>query len=181
MQFLAVPRVFTRLVQTCRCQPDVYRRQAPMRTAELTCISRAKSCRAIGNALMYALCKQHRQTDSKHMQPCMVSIAISMCMFFPYSKNAAAEFVSKINLATVHPCTWWCTHSYSVCTHVRHSTKQLQWQSARHCNACYVGCVHLGGSIIPPSVHQMHTNVLLCHLGVSPLNHLQNKPNHFLD
>jgi hypothetical protein len=33
-------------------------------------------------------------------------------------------------------------------------------------------------SIIPPSVHQMHTNVLLCHLGVSPLNHLQSKPNH---
>jgi hypothetical protein len=39
---------------------------------------------------------------------CMVSIAISVCMFFPYSKNAGAEFVSKIDLSYTHPAIAHC-------------------------------------------------------------------------
>jgi hypothetical protein len=68
--------------------------------------------------LMYA---SKHETDTRHMlapyavscmQPCTVLIAISVCMFYslipsppslslsnPYSTNAGAEFVSKIDLA----------------------------------------------------------------------------------
>jgi hypothetical protein len=88
----------------------------------------------------------------------------SLSLSSPYSKNAGAEFVSKIDLATVglqythvHD-----VHTATVCARMSQTTQYttIQWQSARHCNA-YVGCVH-----------QMHTNVLL--------NRLQNQPNHFL-
>jgi hypothetical protein len=42
----------------------------------------------------------------------MVSIVISVCtgMLFPYSKNAGAEFVSKIDLASM-PMTHGHVHS----------------------------------------------------------------------
>jgi hypothetical protein len=78
-----------------------------------------------------------------------VSIAISVCYcvpvcFFPYSKSAGAEFVSKIDLAStpmshghLHS-TWWYTPHHRLATlschelHIRHCAKQLQWQSARH-------------------------------------------------
>jgi hypothetical protein len=65
-----------------------------------TCSSPAKSRRAIGIQCIDALCTQSSTDSSKHP----VSITISVCMFFPYSKNAGAEFVSKIDLATVHSC-----------------------------------------------------------------------------
>jgi hypothetical protein len=55
----------------------------------------------------------------------------------------------------------------SVYTRTSQYTKQLQWQSARHCNAYVTSLVVyilLYLSIIPPTVHQMHSNVLLCHL-----------------
>jgi hypothetical protein len=45
---LAIPRVFTRLVQQYWMPTDVYRRQAPMRTAgaELTCAVRRQKAAA---------------------------------------------------------------------------------------------------------------------------------------
>jgi hypothetical protein len=77
------------------------------------------------------------------------------------------------------------------CVHVRHrlhSTKQYNGKVpdiAMHMLVVYIldelYLIIIPPSIIPPSVHQMHTNVLLCHLGISLLNHLQNKPNHFLN
>jgi hypothetical protein len=55
--------------------------------------------RTIGNAfslMHYASSTDYGQTPVSicSIQPCMVSIAISVCMFFPYSKNAVAEFVN---------------------------------------------------------------------------------------
>jgi hypothetical protein len=108
----------------------------------------------------------------------------SACMFFPYSKNVGAEFVSKINLAIVHPSghcpcrptlffydvhtTWYsfavqCVHTYITVCKANYNGKVPN--IAMHTLCYVVGCVHLIIlSIIPPSVHQMHTNVLLCHL-----------------
>jgi hypothetical protein len=134
---LAVLWVFTSLVQQYWMPTDVYRQHAPMHTACRVDVQFAgkKPPRHIAyRQCIDALCKQGSasSTDSRH---CMVSIAISVCMFFPYSKNAGAEFVSKIDLAIVHPSghcpcrptllfydvhTTW--HSYSaVFTQVHHS------------------------------------------------------------
>jgi hypothetical protein len=55
---------------------------------------------ALHDALMSMKAAQTQVVSRLHA--CMVSIAISVCtgMFFPYSKNAGAEFVSKIGLAS---------------------------------------------------------------------------------
>jgi hypothetical protein len=84
----------------------------------------------------------------------MVSIAIGVCtgMFFPYSKNVGAEFISKIDLAStpmaIHDDDTYVTtsHSQASYTVVSRSTKQLQWrakcQTLLHCNAYVTLVVH---------------------------------------
>jgi hypothetical protein len=114
-------------------------------------------------------------------QPCMVSIAISICMFYssiplppslslssPYSKNAGAEFVSKIDLGLA---TVGLQYTHDVLMYTATVQNKVP-DIAMHTSVVYIlDFEELYLSIIPPSVHQMHTNVLLCHLGVSPLNH----------
>jgi hypothetical protein len=61
--------------------------------------------------------------------------------------------------------------------------KTIQWQSARYCMQCirWLCTSWRKYTCIIPSVHQMHTNVLLCRLGVSPLQSLAKQTHyHFL-
>jgi hypothetical protein len=100
--------------------------------------------------------------------------------------SSVKSIFSKIDLATVglqythvHD-----VHTATVCTRTSQTTqyKTKQWQSARHCNA-YIRCVHLGGIVLEYNSSKCTSNAhynMLCHLGVSLLNHLQNKPSHFL-
>jgi hypothetical protein len=120
--------------------------------------------------LMNDVCMQAAQKQTHSSIPSPPSLSLSS----PYSKNAGAEFVSKIDLATLQ------YSSVSRPTvHVRHrlhSSKQYNGKVpdiAMHTLVVYI-LEELCLSIIPPKynsspVHQMHTNVLLwlCHLGVS--------------
>jgi hypothetical protein len=119
----------------------------------------------------------------------MVSIAISVCtgMFFPYSKNVGAEFVSKIDLASTTPTRH--VHSMMLHTYVHHIT-----MTTPHVRTYVTVQNNYNGKVpdiaplqciryVPPSVGLRTCTLLLCHLWSFSAQSLalQNKPNHFLD
>jgi hypothetical protein len=92
------------------------------------------------------------------MQPCMVSITISVCMFYssipsppslslssPYSKNAGAEFVSKIDLAMQYT-SMYMMYTQLQCVQVTDYTVQTNHAMAKcqtfamHTLVVYIKC-----------------------------------------